>query len=101
MIAKEGSAVLAMVTLLFTVSTALGERVALLEDMVVSPEARGTGVGSHLLQAAVAVAKADGCRLITLITDEMNLSAQRFYKRHGFELSTMVPLRLRLESSQS
>ncbi len=101
LVAKEGSVVLGMVNLLFTVSTALGERVALLEDMVVGSEARGAGVGSRLLQEAVTVAKASGCRRITLLTDESNQAAQRFYKRQGFEASTMIPLRLHLASGQS
>ncbi len=101
LVAKEGAAVLGMVNLLYTISTALGERVALLEDMVVGPEARGAGVGSRLLQEAISVAKAAGCRRITLLTDQANLSAQRFYKQQGFEASTMVPLRLLLASDQS
>lgn len=96
LIARENSAVLGMVGLLYTVSTALGERVALLEDMIVAPEARGFGVGSRLLQQAVRVAKACGCKRITLLTDRSNQAAQRFYQRHGFEMSTMVPLRLTL-----
>jgi ribosomal protein S18 acetylase RimI-like enzyme len=77
----------------------LGEKVALLEDMVVSPDARGGGAGFHLLQRAVAVAEAAGCLYITLLTDQQNLSAQGFYKRHGFAASSMVPLRLHLAAS--
>jgi len=96
LVAKEGSAVLGMVNLLYTVSTALGERVALLEDMVVAPEFRGRKVGSQLLQEAVTAAKASGCRRITLLTDQTNHAAQRFYTRQGFEESPMIPLRLRL-----
>jgi GNAT superfamily N-acetyltransferase len=101
LVAKEDKKVLGMVILLYTVSTALGERVALLEDMVVGPEARGRGVGSHLLKRAVSVAEAAGCLRITLLTDQLNLSAQRFYKRHGFTPSSMVPMRLHLAVSQS
>ena len=101
LVAKEDKKVLGMVILLYTVSTALGERVALLEDMVVGPEARGRGVGSHLLKRAVSVAEAAGCLRITLLTDQLNLSAQRFYKRHGFTPSSMVPMHLHLAVSQS
>lgn len=100
LVAKEDETVLGMVILLYTVSTALGERVALLEDMVVFPEARGARVGSHLLKRAVAVAEAAGCQRITLLTDQQNLSAQHFYKRHGFTPSSMVPMRLDLAASQ-
>jgi len=96
LVAREGSVVLGMVNLLYSVSTALGERVVLLEDMVVVPEARGAGVGSLLLHEAVTVAKASGCRRVTLLTDQTNQAAQRFYKRQGFETSTMIPLRLHL-----
>ena len=99
LVAKEGETVLGMVILPYTVSTALGERVALLEDMVVFPEARGARVGSHLLKRAVAVTEAAGCQRITLLTDQQNLSAQHFYKWHGFTPSSMVPMRLHLAAS--
>ena len=45
---------------------------------------------------AISVARAKGCKRITLLTDKTNESAQRFYKRQGFELSSMVPMRLSL-----
>jgi len=87
-----------MVNLLFTISTALGERVALLEDMVIASKLRGAGVGSQLLEQAISVARAEGCKRITLLTDKTNESAQRFYAKQGFELSSMVPMRLSLTS---
>jgi len=77
-------------------STALGGRVALLEDMVVRPDARGRGAGSLLLRAAVEFARAAGCLRITLLTDADNAAAQRFYARHGFGQSAMIPMRLPL-----
>lgn len=89
-----GAAVVGMVNLLYTVSTARGSRVAILEDMVVRPEHRGNGAGSALLQAAIAQAQKDGCTRITLLTDGINEAAIRFYRRHGFEASGMLPLRL-------
>jgi len=96
LLAEAGAAVLGMANLLFTVSTALGARVALLEDVVVAPGARGAGIGTHLLHAAVAHARAQGCQRLTLLTDADNLAAQRWYQRHGFTRSGMVPLRLPL-----
>lgn len=94
--ATDGPQIVGMVVLLYTLSIALGDRVALLEDMVVSPQVRGTGIGTQLLERAVAVARARGCKRITLLTDRSNESAQRFYRKQGFELSPMVPLRLNL-----
>lgn len=93
---RDGTSPVGMVNLLFTISTALGGRVAILEDMVVHPSARGGGAGSQLLQAAISAAQSAGCRRITLLTDGSNEAAQRFYQRHGFALSDMVPLRLML-----
>lgn len=96
LVARSANEVVGMVNLLFTVSTALGCRVALIEDMIVSSRFRGSGVGSELLKRAIERARAEGCGRITLLTDETNDSAQRFYRRQGFERSSMVPMRLLL-----
>lgn len=96
LVARDDDRVVAMVNLLFTVSTALGAKVALLEDMVVAPQARGVGIGSALLRHALDFARAQGCRRVTLLTDGDNLAARRFYARHGFVESAMVALRLAL-----
>lgn len=93
LVARDEHEVLGMVTLLWTVSTALGASVALLEDMVVAPGARGRGVGSELLDAALRCARDRGCRRITLLTDTDNDRAQAFYRRHGFVASSMLPFR--------
>jgi len=96
LVAKDGDRAVGMVNILFTISTALGERVAILEDMIVSARARGAGIGSRLLEQAIAAARDAGCKRVTLLTDRTNDSAQRFYARHGFVPSGMIPLRLAL-----
>jgi GNAT superfamily N-acetyltransferase len=88
--------IIAMVSLLFTISTAEGGEVCWLEDMVVSSEWRGRGVGSQLLAAAITEAKRRNFRRITLLTDTSNAQARRFYARHGFAESQMMPMRLHL-----
>lgn len=94
LVARDKDKIVAMVNLLYTVSTALGERVATLEDMVVHPQCRGGGVGSALLRHAIQHCEDRGIKRITLLTDEVNDSAQRFYERVGFRRSTMVPMLL-------
>ena len=84
---KKNEKIIGMVSLLFTVSTALGGIVALLEDMVVTPTERGNGYGSQLLRSAIDYANHKGCKRITLLTDNTNKRAQKFYARHGFTLS--------------
>lgn len=96
LVACEFGRIIGMVNLLYTVSTALGAPVALLEDMVVDTAARDRGLGTQLLEAAIATAKSRGCRRITLLTDADNADAQRFYARQGFARSSMIPLRLPL-----
>ena len=93
-VAKKNEKIIGMVILLYTVSTALGERVALLEDMVVSPNERGLGIGSMLLDHAVKYATEKGCKRITLLTDKTNIGAQKFYKQHEFNRSSMIPFRM-------
>lgn len=92
-IATEGNSIVGMVNLLYTISTALGGIVAILEDMVVSPNVRGKGIGSELLNFSFELAKSRSCLRITLLTDNDNESAHRFYKRHGFTRSSMVAFR--------
>jgi ribosomal protein S18 acetylase RimI-like enzyme len=96
LVIRTDDSIVGMVNLLYTVSTALGERVALLEDMAILPEVRGAGVGSKLLQAAITHARASGCKRITLLTDGDNDAAQKFYHNHGFTASRMVPFRFKL-----
>ncbi|MDP7557774.1 MAG: GNAT family N-acetyltransferase, partial [Nitrospinaceae bacterium] len=68
-VAKKNGSIVGMVILLYTVSTGLGEQVVILEDMVVSPDERGLGIGSMLLDHAVKYVTEKGCKRITLLTD--------------------------------
>lgn len=88
--------VVAMAIALHTVSTFLGGRVCLLEDVVVDPAHRSRGIGTLLLRAVVERLRAEGCGRITLLTDADNAAAQRLYRRHGFVRSGMAAFRLPL-----
>lgn len=97
LVAKQSEQIIGMVNLLYTVSTALGSRVAILEDMVIAPQHRGLGVGSALLKHAIDFARQKGCKRVTLLTDNDNESAHRFYEQHGFIESSMQAYRLFLD----
>lgn len=97
LVAKQSGQIIGMVNLLYTVSTALGSRVAILEDMVIAPQHRGLGVGSALLKYAIDFARQKGCKRITLLTDNDNEAAHHFYQQHGFTESSMLAYRLFLE----
>jgi ribosomal protein S18 acetylase RimI-like enzyme len=96
LVARSGEEIVGMVSLLFTISTAEGGPVCWLEDMVIKPEQRSSGLGSRLLSAAIDHAHTHGFLRITLLTDVTNAAAKRFYQRHGFVESGMTPLRLSL-----
>lgn len=60
---------------------------AILNEIYVRPEYRGTGVADDLMDAAVAVAREQDLPLDRLVldVDRDNDRAQAFYERHGFE----------------
>lgn len=94
MVLKADGKIIGMVSLLYSISTALGGKVATLEDMVIAKGFRQKGYGKQLLQHAIDLAKQRQCLRITLLTDFDNETAIRFYQYSGFNLSKMVPLRI-------
>ncbi|MBN2721548.1 MAG: GNAT family N-acetyltransferase, partial [Campylobacterales bacterium] len=93
LIIEEMGKVVGMVTILYTFSTALNEKVGLLEDMTIAPEYQNKGFGSALINYALEFAKSKGLKRITLLTDSSNKKAHEFYKKNHFSLSSMVPFR--------
>ena len=96
-VAREGKRVVAMASLLYTVSTAEGGKAAWFEDLVVHPDERKRGIGESLLKHVVQQARAGGILRITLLTDMQNERAQAMYRRVGFVGSPMKPMRLKLK----
>src|SRR5438132_2903064 len=96
-VAREGKRVVAMASLLFTVSTAEGGRAAWFEDLVVHPDYRRQGVGEQMLKYVIGEARNEGLVRITLLTDMQNERAQALYRRAGFVGSPMRPMRLKLK----
>lgn len=94
LVLKTDTKTIGMVSLLYSISTALGGKVAILEDMIIAKGSRRSGYGKQLLQEAIRFAKQRECLRITLLTDFDNKTAIRFYQRSGFNLSKMIPLRL-------
>jgi len=82
-----------MVNLLFTISTARGGFVILMEDCVIHPDHRGQGYGTMLVNYVVEFAQRKSFKRITLLTDRMSAESQEFFKRLGFEHSHMIPMR--------
>jgi GNAT superfamily N-acetyltransferase len=77
-----------------------GERVGLATYHVDGPQCelvtldalrRGLGIGTRLIDAVAARARALGCRRMWLITTNDNLEALRFYQKRGLVLAALYP----------
>jgi GNAT superfamily N-acetyltransferase len=68
---------------------------AQLEAVRVRADLRSTGLGTTMLEWAIAAARRRGCALIQLTTDRERPDALRFYERLGF-VASHVGLKLRL-----
>ena len=91
---RQDDLIIGMVNLLYSISTALGGRVALLDDVIVHPDYRGGGRGSLLFNHALEFARSQGCKRVTLMTDRNNVAAQKFYQRHGLTAMQMIPMQI-------
>src|SRR3954449_9156999 len=93
---RRDGAIVGMINLLFTISTAEGGFVVVLEDLVIHAQYQGHGYGSKLLNHAIEFARQKNFLRITLLTDRPENVAQEFFRRHGFHESSMIPMRLLL-----
>ena len=98
---RRDRSIVGMINLLFTISTAEGGFVILLEDLVIHKEYRGHGYGSMLLDYAIEFARQKNFKRITLLTDRPELRSQSFFRKHGFYESPMLPMRLLLPAESS
>lgn len=88
--------IIGMVNVLFTISTAMGGFVIVLEDVIIHPDFRGQGYGTQLVNYVIDFAKRKDFKRITLLTDKISEESQRFFQKLKFQHSHMIPMRLTL-----
>ncbi|MDD5388377.1 MAG: GNAT family N-acetyltransferase [Gallionellaceae bacterium] len=93
-VAEQSGRVIGMCTAQVVISTAEGGPVAWVEDMVVSSDLRGRGIGRLLLDAVVAWATRRGLSRLQLLADRENEAALDFYQHLGWQTTRMICLRL-------
>ena len=92
-VVRNKDQIFGMVNLLFTISTACGGFVILMDDLVIHPDHRGQGYGAMLVDYVVDFAHKKQFKRITLLTDKISAESQEFFKKQGFEYSNMIPMR--------
>src|SRR5512133_1667862 len=97
---RRNGAIVGMINLLFTISTAEGGFVILLEDLVVHKQYQGKGYGRKILQHDIDFAKQKNFLRVKLLTDRTQNVAQEFFRHHGFVESSMIPMRLWITPQQ-
>jgi N-acetylglutamate synthase-like GNAT family acetyltransferase len=84
-LAEEDGAVVGLAALHVSLSIEHDEPAAKLSAIVVGEESRERGVGKALVDAIETEARARGCRVLFLTTNERRRDAHAFYSRLGFE----------------
>ena len=84
-LAFDGASAIGFVQLYPSFSSASMARIFILNDLFVSPEARGRGAGSALLQGAADYGRAVGAVRLALSTEITNTKAQAVYERFGWK----------------
>ena len=97
---KKGK-IIGCVNILYTMSTALGGKVAILEDMIISPKYQGKSLGTKLLKYVIKYLQNNQIQRITLLTDNDNYKAHKFYENLNFKASKMVVFRQLLMDTPS
>ena len=83
LIAEANGAPVGLALFFHNFSTWTGWRGLYLEDLYVTPEARGTGVGKALLKRLAQIAVERGCQRFEWAELDWNTPAQEFYKAMG------------------
>lgn len=89
LVVEHEDKVIGMASVQPLISTAIGERVGLIEDVVITSAFRGNGIGRGLIQTLINETQQAGMKRLALGADERNLGAIEFYKKFGFTTSRM------------
>ena len=95
-VAVHEGRVIGMCSVQVVISTAEGRPAAIMEDLVVRREHRGSGFGTALLEAVQEWCLKRGITRLQLLADKNNLQALTFYANRGWCGTDLICLRKRL-----
>jgi len=90
LVAKHEGSVIGMVTMQRLISSAEGDFIGQIEDLVVKDEYRKMGVGSRLINKIRYIAQEYEYKRIQLAADINNDNALRFYSKRGFRRTNLT-----------
>lgn len=93
LVAVSDGEVIGMCSAQVLISTAEGGEVALVEDVVVRADRRGSGAGSALIVALERWCRERGIRRLQLLADRANTPALDFYRRKGWQPTQLMAWR--------
>lgn len=64
-----------------------GKKRGMLENVHIRTDQRGTGLGSQMVNWAVAICREAGCDMVQLTSNKVRTDAHRFYEKLGFKKS--------------
>lgn len=92
-IARDGQRLVGMAMVSVATRQRAARSFAALDDLVLLPAARGTGVGSALVEWIASELRSHGIVRLFLECGVRNLPAQQFFKGRGFQQVSVVMLR--------
>ncbi|MBF0498215.1 MAG: GNAT family N-acetyltransferase [Deltaproteobacteria bacterium] len=96
LVAESAGRVVGMCSVQTLISTAEGNRVGLVEDVVVTAVQRGRGIGQALVAALEKWARDNGLTRLQLLADRTNAPALRFYEKLGWSPTQLICLRKKI-----
>lgn len=92
-VAELSGEVVGMATLQILISTAEGGRAGLVEDVVVSADHRGKGIGQSLLSHLTEWAEKNNLMRLQLLADKDNQAALEFYSHQNWSRTSLLAFR--------
>jgi ribosomal protein S18 acetylase RimI-like enzyme len=85
LVAKIGETVVGLISFSLRHTATAPEMTGLIDELIVSRDYRGQGIGRRLVSAVVNRCRQLGCCELEVSTEKANANAREFYKRCGFE----------------
>ncbi|MDY6824315.1 MAG: GNAT family N-acetyltransferase [Thermodesulfobacteriota bacterium] len=92
-VAETDGQIVGMAVAQTLISTAEGGQTVLVEDVVVVPDFRGSGIGKSLMKSIGDWARSRGATRLQLLADTHNQPALDFYRHLGWQQTQLICLR--------